>query len=143
MVALLLTHQLWPTLLGQNHMVALLLTHQLCTSCADICLETPFLFVACLFEKISKCKIMNATFAKGAALFRPQNARSKTLNEFIIHFSETYRMVQLKRFLWLGAVRFCCVFAAFCSIKTQQDRGASRHWDLAAVFRPSFQMIQI
>ena len=36
MFALLLTHQLWPTLLGQNHMVALLITHQLCTSCADI-----------------------------------------------------------------------------------------------------------
>ena len=37
MVALLLTHQLLPTLLGQNLMVALLLTHQLCISCADIC----------------------------------------------------------------------------------------------------------
>ena len=36
MAALLLTHQLWPTLLGQNHKAALLITHQLCTSCADI-----------------------------------------------------------------------------------------------------------
>ena len=45
MFALLLTHQLWPTSLGQNHMVALLLTHQLCTTSGDVRSESsPSLF---------------------------------------------------------------------------------------------------
>ena len=36
MFTLLLTHQLWPTSLGQNHMLALLLTHQLWPTSGDV-----------------------------------------------------------------------------------------------------------